>query len=327
VEIIKVYPLKFVPILKEVIWGGSALKNCYGKRTLSASVGESWELSNIDKNISMISNGKFKGKLLTEILEINAVEIMGEIIARKFGSQFPLLVKLVDARDDLSVQVHPSDELAKKRHDSFGKTEMWYVLQNEPGAKLALGFKKELSKEEYIRRIADNTLEDVLAYYVVKPGCAFFVPAGLVHSIGSGIVLAEIQQSSDITYRICDYNRKNKDGSFRQLHTQESIGAVDFTAKGGYLVPYKIRDGVARVVTCEYFTVQTVDLVISRDYCKNDFQKINSFVILMCLEGEAVLKYEQGIENITKGETVLVPFVLKNTLLISGNAKLLKIYI
>ncbi|MDR1926333.1 MAG: class I mannose-6-phosphate isomerase [Endomicrobium sp.] len=323
----KVYPFKFVPVLKEIIWGGSKLKSYYNKQTLSDSVGESWELSGINDSVSIISNGKFKGSSLTEILKINAVEIMGEGLAKKFGTEFPLLVKLIDAQKDLSVQVHPNDELAKKRHNSLGKTEMWYILQSEPGAKLVSGFKKNFSKEEYVRRIEDNTVEDALAYYMVKPGDAFFIPAGLVHAIGSGIVLAEIQQSSNITYRIYDYNRKDKDGNPRQLHTQESIVAVDFATKGGPVVPSKIRDGVERVATCEYFTVQTIDLFTTKEYGKKDFQEINSFIILMCLEGEALLNCEKGIEKMIKGETVLVPFVLKNSLSISGNAKLLEAYI
>jgi mannose-6-phosphate isomerase len=327
VRVMKVYPFKFVPVLKEIIWGGSKLKSCYNKQTLSDSIGESWEISGISDSVSVISNGEFKGSLLTDILKINAVEIMGERLAKKFGTEFPLLVKLIDAQENLSVQVHPNDELAKKRHNSFGKTEMWYILQNEPEAKLVSGFKKNFSKEEYVRRIENNTVEDALAYYMVKPGDAFFIPAGLVHAIGSGIVLAEIQQSSNITYRIYDYNRKDKDGNSRQLHTQESIVAVDFATEGGPVVPFKIRDGVERVATCEYFTVQTIDLFTTKEYGKKDFQKINSFVILMCLEGEGILNYEQGMEKIIKGETVLVPFVLKNSLSISGNAKFLEAYI
>ncbi|MDR3256065.1 MAG: class I mannose-6-phosphate isomerase [Endomicrobium sp.] len=323
----ELYPFKFIPILKEVIWGGKKLKNYYNKQTSSNSIGESWELSSVNGNISVVLNGKLKGTLLTEILKTNAIEIMGKHIAAKFGTEFPLLIKLIDARENLSVQVHPNDDLARKRHNSFGKTEMWYILQNEPEAKLVSGLKKEISKEEYIHRIKNNAIEDILAYYPVTPGEVFFIPAGLVHAIGAGILLAEVQQTSNITYRIYDYNRKDKDGNTRQLHTQESVDAVNFTAKGAPVTSFKIREGVKRLVACEYFTVQMIDLNVAKEYNNEDFKEIDSFIILICLDGNATINYKYGMEKIIKGENILIPAALRNSVSIIGNAKLLEAYI
>jgi mannose-6-phosphate isomerase len=321
----KLYPFKFVPILKESIWGGNKLKKYYNKQTSSNSIGESWELSGVNENVSVVSNGNLKGMLLTEILETNAIEMMGESVVRKFGSEFPLLIKLIDARENLSIQVHPKNELAKKRYNSFGKTEMWYILQNEPGAKLLLGFKKEISKKEYINRIRNNTIEDALSNYTVEPGEAFFIQAGIVHAIGAGIVLAEIQQSSDITYRIYDYNRNIN----RRLHIQESIDAVDFLIKKERQPINTIhfsKNDEKCLMKCEYFTIFVIDLSITKKYSKK-YEKNDSFIIFMCLNGCAIINYEYGTEKIIKGETVLIPASLKSKISITGNAKLLKIHV
>ncbi|MDR1474652.1 MAG: class I mannose-6-phosphate isomerase [Endomicrobium sp.] len=321
------YPFKFTPILKETVWGGTKLKSCYNKQTDSSSIGESWELSCVKGNISIISNGKLAGTSLSEILKTNSVEILGKNVLEKFGNEFPLLVKFIDAKENLSVQVHPNDALAKKRHGSFGKTEMWHVLQNDSDAKLVLGFNKELDKEEYIRRAKNNTIEDVLNYQSVAPNEGFLIPAGLVHAIGAGIILIEVQQTSDLTYRIYDYNRKDKNGNCRKLHVQESVDAIDFSAKAVTVSNTENKVGVKTVAECKYFNVQAVDLSLIKKYNTEILKQIDSFVILICFDGHATLKYNHAIEEIIKGDTVLLPAVLKNTVLLTGDAKFLEVYI
>jgi mannose-6-phosphate isomerase len=323
------YPFKFTPLLKETVWGGEKLRSCYNKQTASSSVGESWELSGVKGNISIISNGELAGVSLTEILKTDPIAILGRRIVEKFGTEFPLLIKFIDAQENLSVQVHPNDVLAKKRHESFGKTEMWYILQNDPDAKLVLGFNKKLDKEEYVRKANAGTIEDILNYQAVTPNEAFLIPAGLVHAIGKGIVLIEVQQTSDLTYRIYDYNRKDKNGNCRKLHIQDSVDAIDFSAKA-VKISEKMGNnsmGMKRIAECKYFTVETIDLSLIKKYDTEELKQIDSFVILICFDGHAILKYNQVFEEITKGETVLLPAALKNTVLLSGDAKFLEVYI
>jgi mannose-6-phosphate isomerase len=321
------YPLKFTPILKETVWGGEKLRSCYNKQTTSSSVGESWELSGVKENISIISNGELAGVSLTEILKTDSIAILGERVVKIFGNEFPLLIKFIDAQENLSVQVHPNDVLAKKRHNSFGKTEMWYILQNDPDAKLVLGFNKKLNKDEYLRKANDGTIEDVLNYQAVTPNEAFLIPAGLIHAIGAGIVLIEVQQTSDLTYRIYDYNRKDSNGNCRKLHVQESVDAIDFSAKAVTLSNMENKIGVKPVVECKYFNVQTIDLSLIEKYNTESLKQIDSFVILICFDGHATLKYDHGMEKMIKGDTVLLPAALKNTVLLTGDAKFLEVYI
>ena len=322
------YPLKFTSILKETVWGGEKLRSCYNKQTNSSSVGESWELSGVKENISIISNGELAGVSLTEILRTDSIAILGERVVEKFGTEFPLLIKFIDAQENLSIQVHPNDVLAKKRHNSFGKTEMWYILQNDPGAKLILGFNKELDKEEYLRKATNGTIEDVLKYQEVTPNEAFLIPAGLVHSIGKGIVLIEVQQTSDLTYRIYDYNRKDKNGNCRKLHIQDSVDAIDFSAKAVKMSEKMGNSsGMKCIAECKYFNVEIIDLSLIKKYDIEDFKQIDSFVILICFDGHTTLKYDKGLEEITRCETVLLPAALKNTVLLTGDAKFLEVYI
>jgi mannose-6-phosphate isomerase len=322
------YPLKFTPILKETVWGGEKLRSYYNKHTTSSSVGESWELSGVKENISIISNGELAGVSLTEILRTDSITILGERVVEKFGTEFPLLIKFIDAQENLSVQVHPNDILAKKRHNSFGKTEMWYILKNDPGAKLVLGFNKGIGKEEYLRKATDGTIKDVLNYQAVTPNEAFLIPAGLVHAIGKGIVLIEVQQTSDLTYRIYDYNRKDKNGNYRKLHLQDSVDAIDFSAKA-VKISKNMGDnnGMKRIAECKYFNVEAIDLSLIKKHDIAALKQIDSFVILICFDGHATLEYDKGLEEITRGETVLLPATLKNTVLLTGNAKFLEAYI
>ncbi len=229
----ELYPLRFEPILKEKIWGGSSLAEHYGKKAGNLkNIGESWEISAVSENLSVISNGFLAGNNIEEIIEVYMGDITGESVFEKFGNEFPLLIKLIEARDDLSVQVHPGNELAKERHNAFGKTEMWYILQSEKNAKIYTGFSKPVTRDSYINALKNNTVTDILNIERAYPGDTFFTPAGRIHAIGAGIVLAEIQQTSDITYRIYDWDRKDNTGKSRELHTDLALEAIDFNASG-----------------------------------------------------------------------------------------------
>lgn len=214
------YPMTFKPILKKIIWGGSDICPFKGITPVQEGIGESWELSHVEGNYSVVDNGALEGKTLDELIRTYGKQLLGEKVVEQFGSIFPLLIKFIDARDNLSIQVHPDDELAKKRHNSFGKTEMWYVINAAKGAGLYSGFSKQINADEYVKRVEDNTIMDVLQRYEVNPGDVFFLPAGRVHAIGAGCFIAEIQQTSNITYRIYDYDRKGPDGKGRELHTE-----------------------------------------------------------------------------------------------------------
>ncbi|HOV71793.1 MAG TPA: class I mannose-6-phosphate isomerase, partial [Dysgonamonadaceae bacterium] len=228
------YPLKFNPILKPVIWGGSDICKFKHITPLIDGIGESWEISGVKGHISIISNGELAGTSLEELLLKEKSRLVGEKIYEKYGNTFPLLIKFIDARDNLSIQVHPDDELAKKRHNSFGKTEMWYVINASPDAFLYSGFEKGITPDEYVERIKNDTFIETLKKHYVKPGDVFFIPAGRVHAIGAGCFIAEIQQTSDITYRIYDYNRKDADGNPRELHTELAKDAIDYTVYPSY---------------------------------------------------------------------------------------------
>jgi len=231
------YPLKFKPILKEKIWGGNNLSQLLNKKKTGKKIGESWEISGVDNNISIVSNGFLKGNNLQEVIEIYMNELVGDKIYDIFGTEFPLLIKFIDAQEDLSIQVHPNNNQAKEKHNAFGKTEIWYVLHAEKEAKLISGFSKELTKDLLHKHLINNTLEETLNYEKVKTGDVFFIPSGRIHSIGKGIVVAEIQQTSDITYRLFDYNRL-ENGKLRELHTQDALDVIDFQRYNSYKTNY-----------------------------------------------------------------------------------------
>ena len=222
------YPLKFEVILKSILWGGSEICKFKNLSTKLDGIGESWEISQVKDNVSVIANGEYKGKNLTELMQEKGAELLGQHVLDRFGDKFPLLIKFIDARDNLSIQVHPNDKLAKERHNSFGKTEMWYVISAQEGAGLYSGFSKQITPDEYVERVENNTIMDVLQFHPVKSGDVFFLPAGRIHAIGKGIFIAEIQQTSDITYRIYDYNRKDANGKGRELHTALAKDAIDY---------------------------------------------------------------------------------------------------
>jgi mannose-6-phosphate isomerase len=317
------YPIKFVPILKEKIWGGNKLNSIFNK-TSKKNIGESWEISGVDNTISIVNNGFLKGVPLSQLIINFKGDFLGNRVYKTFGNNFPLLFKYIDAKEDLSVQLHPNDQLAKERHNSFGKTEMWYVLDADRNAKLILGFHKKIDQDLYQKHLAENTLSEILQYENVKKGDSFFIETGMVHAIGAGVVLAEIQQTSDVTYRIYDYNRPGLEGKLRELHTDLAIDAISFENKKTKL-EYKDELNVP-VSLCKSKYFYTNKLFISSPIHR-DLSLIDSFIVYMCLEGEGTIKVNQYSEKFKGGDTVLIPALIKNIEIISKSALFLEVYI
>ena len=319
------YPIRFVPILQDKIWGGSKLKTILNKHTIRESVGESWEISGVEGNISIVEKGPEKGMKLTELISRYKGELVGEKIYSKFGNEFPLLIKFIDAKTDLSVQLHPNDELARQRHNSFGKTEMWYVMQADEGSKLNIGFKKDLDKREYLDYLEKEKITEVLNFEEVKKGDSFFINTGKVHAIGGGVLLAEIQQTSDITYRIYDWDRVDSEGQHRELHTALALDAIDFRKRDDYQLNYeKEVNTSSEIASCEYFT--TNFLHVKGEIVK-DYSSLDSFVVYMCVEGNALISIGDNSEKIEKGQSLLIPASTSELKIKAENAELLEIYI
>lgn len=299
------YPLTFKPILKKIIWGGSDICPFKGITPVEEGIGESWELSHVEGNYSVVANGELEGKSLDELIHAYGKELLGEKVMEQFGATFPLLIKFIDARDNLSIQVHPDDELAKKRHNSFGKTEMWYVIKAAPGAALYSGFSQQIDAEEYVKRVENNTIMDVLQRYEVSEGDVFFLPAGRVHAIGAGCFIAEIQQTSNITYRIYDYNRKDANGNGRELHTELAKDAIDYTVYPDYRTHYKAHtNATVELANCKYFTTNLLDL---DTMMVRNFAELDSFVVYICMAGKASIRDNKGNEIfVHQGQTVLI---------------------
>jgi len=318
--------LKFEPILKEKIWGGEKLITLLNKKSNRNNIGESWEVSDVEGDRSVVINGNLKGKTLKELIYTFKGDFLGEKIYQQFGEKFPLLIKFIDAKEALSVQLHPNDTLAKSRHNSFGKTEMWYVLQVDENANLIVGFKKEVTPEEYVENLNRGTLLDILNVDEVSSGDVYFIPTGRVHAIGGGVLLAEIQQTSDITYRIYDWDRPNSEGAFRKLHTDEAVDAIDYSAKESYKTEYKkVLNTSSEIVSCPYFTTNAI--TINGNIEINHKEK-DSFVIYMCVDGEVEFKYKNQMEILKVGETILVPACIKEIKIISElKSELLEVYI
>jgi len=339
------YPLKFEPIFKKVLWGGSGICRFKKLAVRESGIGESWELSQVPGSVSVIANGELAGKSLAEVIEASPETLMGKTVHARFGNDFPLLVKFIDAEADLSIQVHPDDALARERHNSSGKTEMWYVIASKPRSKLVSGFSQQIDAAEYERRIANDTIEEVLQYHKVTSGDVFFLPAGRVHAIGGGIFIAEIQQSSNITYRLYDYNRKDAEGNRRELHTEQARDAIDYTVYKDYKTTYQpLENLVVPLVSCPYFTTNRIQLKAENPgmetvvlngrelqmsmtgtiEMERDYAALDSFVIYVCMKGDGCIRYGDGLElPISQGETVLLPAILKNTTLSTNTALLL----
>ncbi len=316
------YPIKFQPILKDKIWGGDKLVNNLNKKSNLKDIGESWEISDVEGDVSVVENGPLKGRSLKELLETYKGDLLGKNNFANFGTNFPLLIKFIDAKQDLSVQVHPNDELSKMRHNSFGKTEMWYIMQADEGSRLILGFNKTITAEDYVKLLEEKKIMSVLNDVPVEKGDAFFIETGTVHAIGAGIVLAEIQQTSDITYRIYDFDRVDDAGNERELHTELAIDALNFSDKIDTERNYSsTKNSLNEVVKCEYFKTNFIPVegALELDYSATD-----SFVIFMCVEGNATISVEGTTETINFGETILIPATAKNVI-IKGDCNLLEV--
>lgn len=312
-------PIVFVPYLKSVIWGGNKICEYKGIAQPEPKIGESWEISAVPGHESVVAEGIYKGKTLIELIDSFGAELLGDEVMERYNGKFPLLIKLIDAADNLSVQLHPNDELAMKRHNSLGKTEMWYIIQADKDAKIYAGLNTQMTPEDYVKRIAEGTFTETLAAHDSYADDVFFLPAGRVHAIGAGNLLAEIQESSDITYRIYDCGRRDVNGNCRELHTEQAKDAIDYTVYSEYKnspVPLNIID--CEIVKCSHFTTNRILLEGEISFSLNN----SSFTVLMCLDGEAELKYPKGTMIITAGHTILIPAVMSK-IIITGKAKLL----
>lgn len=324
----KFYPFLFEPNLHEIVWGGKKLTDWKGLAEKD-HIGESWEVSCVDSSPSIIANGTWTGYTLNEVISKHPDAILGREVSKRYRSKLPLLVKFIDAQNDLSIQVHPDDKMAKRLHDKNGKSEMWYVLDAEPGAYLYSGFKEELSAEEYKRKVADGSIVESLAKHEVKAGDVFYLPAGRVHAICSGILLAEVQQSSDVTYRIYDYNRPGLDGKPRELHTELAAEALNYQVEKEYRTEYSDEDNKANsVIESPYFSVRVTEL--TKPFHRN-LIKYDSFVISMCLKGDCKIKVRSTGDEIVlrEGYSCLIPAAIADydVTPLNGSSKLLDAYI
>jgi len=317
-----VYPLQFVPILKERIWGGEKLKTVLNKSIESVTTGESWELSTVEGDVSVVANGVLRGRTLMQLIDESPNEILGPAVYQKFGKQFPLLFKYLDAREDLSIQVHPNDELAKERHNSFGKTEMWYIMQADADARIIVGFKDKSNAEEYVSNLKNKSLLSILDAVKVKSGDVFFLETGTVHAIGAGLVVAEIQQTSDITYRIYDFDRVDAQGNERELHIDQALDAINYDKVDTYKQYAKEVNQSNSVVDCPYFTTNFIPLDGEINVSKNE----ETFTVYMCVEGVFEIAYNEVKYSYKKGDTVLIPAAI-DSFVLSGKASVLEIYI
>ncbi|PID71278.1 MAG: mannose-6-phosphate isomerase [Flavobacteriales bacterium] len=303
------YPIKFTPILQERIWGGDKLVEQFNKPSEKKNLGESWEISGVKGNISVVSNGILKGEHLTDLIKTYRGDLVGEKVYKKFGTDFPILIKFIDAKTDLSIQLHPNDKLAKKRHNSFGKTEMWYVMQSDSNGKLIVGFNKKVSKEAYLKHVENKTLINILNVDKVSEGDVYFIPTGRIHAIGGGVMVAEIQQTSDITYRIYDWDRKDSQGNERELHTDLAVDALDYEIQSDYKTEYEKKlNQSSSVVNCKYFTT---NIMAVNDKVKRNYNKVDSFVIYICVKGKVQITTTESSEELYIGETILIPAIFR----------------
>jgi len=326
----QLYPLKFKPVLKDKIWGGSKIKSVLGIDFAPlANCGEAWVMSGVDENQTDIVNGFLSGNELNELVEVYMGDLVGDSVYERFGNEFPILVKFIDAADYLSIQVHPDDELAARRGIGYGKSEMWYIIAADENAELISGFSRKIDKSTYLKHLEDKSLREILNVEHVHAGDVFYIPAGRVHAIGPGIFLAEIQQTSDSTYRIYDWDRVDSEGNSRELHIEEAMEAIDFKVYDDYKSKYEAKEnGSANLVTSPYFTTNLIqiDKAIAKDY-----SELDSFVIYVCVEGSVILVHNGSEEpkvTLSQGEALLIPASIDRVDLIpSVKSKILEVYI
>ena len=316
---------KFEPLLKQTIWGGDKIVTFKHLESDLDSVGESWEISGVPGDESVVANGEYKGKTLNEVLAEMKDKLVGADNYKRFGDRFPLLIKFIDARQDLSIQVHPDDETAHRQGKPMGKTEMWYVMDSDENASLKVGLKKKITPEEYAQMVEDDTICDALGNYKVKSGDCFFIPAGRIHAICSGSFIAEIQQTSDVTYCIYDYKRKDKNGNYRQLHTKEAAEAIDYTVLDNYRTEYTpVKNEATPLVSCPLFTTAVYDLT---EPMTLDYSELDSFVILIALKGEGTILTSSGETfSFREGESVLLP-ATTDMVKVEGTIKFLETFV
>ena len=316
--------LKFKPLLKTTLWGGDKIIPFKHLQSNEQQVGESWEISGVEGSETIVCGGPYDGRKLNDVLAEMKERLVGEDNYRRLGNEFPLLIKFIDARQDLSIQVHPNDEIAQKHGKGRGKTEMWYIMDSAPDAKLYCGLRQTITPAQYEEMVNNDTITDALAQYIVKKGDVFFLPAGRIHSIGPGCFLVEIQQTSDVTYRIYDYKRKDKDGNYRQLHTREAAESIDYHVERDYRTDYVARrnQGVA-LVQCPHFCTALYDL---DEPMTLDYSELDSFIILICLDGNGSLTDDEGnTVSFQTGDTILVP-AATNIIQVEGTVKFLETY-
>lgn len=318
-------PIKFKALLKQTIWGGNKIVPFKHLNEQLDNVGESWEISGVKDNETIVCNGRYEGQSLNAIVKELKGDLVGIENYKRFGDEFPLLIKFIDARSDLSIQVHPTDEIARKQGKERGKTEMWYIMDSDKDAKLYSGLKKQITPEQYKAMVEDDTICDALAQYKVKEGDVFFLPAGRIHAIGTGCFLAEIQQTSDVTYRIYDYKRKDKDGNYRQLHTKEAAECINYKVEKDYRTEYlPVKNQGVGLVQCPYFTTSVYDLT---EPMTIDYSELDSFVILIGMKGEGRITDNEGNETtLNEGETLLLP-ATTNSIKVEGSIKFLETYV
>lgn len=324
----KLYPLTFNPVFSYRIWGGNKLKSVLNKSYSQDSIGESWEISDVEDNQTIVNNGNLKGNTLKDLIKKFKGDFLGHKVYQTFGNNFPLLIKFIDAKTPLSIQVHPSNQLAKKRHNSFGKNEMWYVMQAENEAELIVGFNQKISKEDYVNHLKNNTLKDILNIETVTSGDTFYIPTGRVHAIGAGVLLAEIQQTSNITYRIYDYDRVDKKtGQKRELHTNLALDAIDYNFYKKYKTDYnQVLNTPSQLVNSEYFKTNIIEL---NTKLTRDVTAIDSFIIYICVLGEVIINTPDDATNysLKMGQTIIIPACINLITIHANYAKLIEVYL
>lgn len=323
----KLYPLKFKPVYKDKIWGGQKIKTLLGHDVGNLpNCGEAWLLSGVEGSQTEVANGYLAGNDLNELIEVYMDDLVGGKVYDRFGEEFPILVKVLDTNDWLSVQVHPDDEMAMERHHSLGKTEMWYIMDTDPGSELICGFNQKMDKDKYVKALKDKQIPEIVNREPVKKGDVFFIPAGRVHALGPGMLLAEIQETSDVTYRIYDWDRIDQAGEFRELHTELALDAIDFEQQDAYKTHYKEKDNeTTKLVSCEQFTTNIIHL--TKPFEK-DYEELDSFVIYTCTEGAFRLECDDDIVEVKAGEAVLLPATTgKVNLYPHKETRLLEVYI
>ena len=319
----ELYPIKFTPILKDRLWGGHKLGTVLGKPIAGDRVGESWELSGVPGDVSNVANGPYSGRTLEDLIDNFPETLLGVQVLDRFGTDFPILIKFIDAREDLSIQLHPGYELALERHNSFGKTEMWYVMDAEPGSELIIGFNRDVSRQEYQKALNSGELLELLHCEPVGEGDTFFINSGKIHAIGGGILLAEIQQSSDVTYRVYDFDRRDAEGNPRELHTDLALDAMDYAQRDDFRVAYSRERNIPNaMVDSVYFKTSYLELDTT---LTREFETRGSFRAYVCVGGSASLELGSYSVSIGKGETALLPAAAHELRIVTEDCKLLEV--